>query len=63
MAAGALLTLLSYMLHGCDSIGSRITVTYMVGFFVAVGSFDHAVVSALHLLFGIWMSAARRTPT
>lgn len=58
IAAGALLTLLSYMLHGCESVTSRIKVTFMVGFFVAVGPFDHVVVSALHLLFGIWLDAA-----
>lgn len=55
VAAGALLTLLSYMLNGCESVTSRIKVAYMVGFFVAVGPFDHVVVSALHLLFGIWL--------
>lgn len=55
IAAGALLTLLSYMLHGCDSIRSRISVAYIVGFFVAIGPFDHVVVSALHLLFGMWL--------
>lgn len=55
IAAGALLTLLSYMLHGCDSIQSRISVAYIVGFFVAIGPFDHVVVSALHLLFGMWL--------
>jgi formate-nitrite transporter family protein len=54
VAAGALLTLLSYMLLGCDSTTSRIKVSFMVGFFVAVGPFDHVVVSALHLLLGIW---------
>ncbi len=58
LAAGALLTLLSYMLHACDSTGSRIAVAYTVGFFVAVGPFDHVVVSALHLLFGVWFDAA-----
>jgi len=57
IAAGALLTLLSYMLHGCDSIRSRISITYMVGFFVAVGPFDHVVVSALHLLLAVWLGA------
>lgn len=58
IAAGALLTLLSYMLHGCDSVRSRITVAFIVGFFVAVGPFDHVIVSVLHLLFGIWFGAA-----
>ena len=58
IAAGALLTLLSYMLHACDSVTSRIKVTFLVGFFVAVGPFDHVVVSALHLLFGIWFGGS-----
>lgn len=57
IAAGALLTLLSYMLHGCDSVGSRIAVAFSVGFFVAVGPFDHVIVSVLHLLFGVWFGA------
>lgn len=56
--AGALLTLLSYMLHGVDSAVGRIAVAYMVGFLVAVGPFDHVVVSALHLLLGIWLGDA-----
>jgi formate/nitrite transporter FocA (FNT family) len=56
--AGALLTLLSYMLHAVGSVRSRISVTFMVGFLVALGPFDHVVVSALHVLFGIWFSDA-----
>ncbi len=58
VAAGALLTLLSYMLHACDSTSSRIGVAYLVGFFVAIGPFDHVVVSALHLLLGTWLEAS-----
>jgi formate/nitrite transporter FocA (FNT family) len=53
--AGALITLLSYMLNAVDTVTARILVTYMVGFFLALGPFDHVVVSALHLLFGIWL--------
>ncbi len=56
--AGALITLLSYMLNAVDSVTSRILVAYMVGFFLALGPFDHVVVSALHLLFGIWLDGA-----
>lgn len=52
--AGALLTLLSYMLHAVESVRSRISVAYMVGFLLALGPFDHVIVSALHLLFGVW---------
>lgn len=58
IAAGALLTLLSYMLHAVGTAGARISVAYLVGFFVAIGPFDHVVVSALHLLFGIWFGGA-----
>lgn len=53
--AGALLTLLSYMVHGVTTVHGRIVVAYMVGFLLAIGPFDHVVVSALHLLFGMWL--------
>ena len=58
VAAGALITLLSYLLQGVDSVLGRITVAYMVGFFVALGPFDHVVVSAAHLLFGVWFDGS-----
>jgi formate-nitrite transporter family protein len=54
--AGTVLTLLSYLLHAVDDSRSRITLVFMVGFLVAVGPFDHVVVSGLHLLFGVWNS-------
>ncbi len=57
IAAGTLLTLLSYLLHAVNSVGSRIALAYFVGFFLALGPFDHVVVSALHLLFGVWLGA------
>lgn len=56
--AGALLALLSYMLSAVNTVSARILVTAMVGFFLALGPFDHVVVSGLHLLFGIWNGAA-----
>ena len=56
--AGALITLLSYMLNGVDTVAARILVAYMVGVFLALGPFDHVVVSALHVLFGVWQSDA-----
>ncbi|TQN42647.1 formate/nitrite transporter FocA (FNT family) [Blastococcus colisei] len=58
IAAGALLTLLSFLLHSADSTGSRMALAWVVGAFLALGPFDHVVVSALHLLFGIWLGAA-----
>lgn len=52
--AGALITLLSYMLSAADGVAARILVSYLVGVFLALGPFDHVVVSVLHLLFGVW---------
>jgi formate/nitrite transporter FocA (FNT family) len=51
--AGALITLLSYMLSACNTVAARILVSFAVGFFLALGPFDHVIVSGLHLLFGI----------
>ena len=56
--AGALITLLSYMLSACNTVAARILVSFIVGFFLALGPFDHVIVSGLHLLFGIWDSSA-----
>lgn len=57
IAAGTLLTLLSYLLHAVNSAGSRMVLAYLVGVFLALGAFDHVVVSALHLLAGLWLGA------
>lgn len=54
--AGALITLLSYMLLACNTVTARILVSFLVGFFLALGPFDHVIVSVLHLLFGVWDS-------
>jgi formate/nitrite transporter FocA (FNT family) len=41
--AGALITLLSYMLKAVDTASARIAVAYMVGAFLALGPFDHVL--------------------
>ena len=56
--AGALITLLSYMLKATNTVAARIMVAFLVGFFLALGPFDHVIVSALHLLFGLWLADA-----
>jgi len=53
VVGGALVTLLSFLLEAVDSTGSRIAVSYMVGFVLAFGAFDHVVVTVLHVFFGI----------
>lgn len=53
IVGGALVAVLSFLLQAVDSVGSRITVAYLGGFLLAVGPFDHVVVTALHLFAGI----------
>ena len=55
--AGALITLLSYLLNATNSVAARIPIAYMVGVFLALGPFDHVIVSVLHLLLGLWLGA------
>lgn len=54
---GALVVSLSYALLGTDSVGVRIVVAWIVGFLLAAGPFDHAVVTGLHLVAGAFAGA------
>ena len=55
---GALVALLSFLVIASRESTSRILVAYAVGVLLALGPFDHAVVSLLHLGFGISYDAA-----
>lgn len=57
IVGGALVALLSFLLQAVDGIGSRIALAFMVGFLLAVGPFDHVVVTSLHLFLGILFEA------
>lgn len=57
VVGGALVALLSFLLLGAGNAGSRIAVAYLVGFLLAAGSFDHVVVTALHVFLGILFGA------
>jgi len=57
VAGGALVALLSHLLAAVETSGSRIAVTYLVGFLLALGPFDHVVVTGLHILLGIGYGA------
>lgn len=57
VAAGALLTLMTYLLQAVDSITGRMIVAYLVGFILAIGPFNHVVVTALHLFVGMQYGA------
>jgi formate/nitrite transporter FocA (FNT family) len=58
IAGGALVSLLSFLLLGTNRVESRITLAYMAGFLLAIGPFDHVIVTALHLLFGVLFGAS-----
>ena len=57
IVGGALVALLSFLLQAVESIGGRIALAYFVGFLLAVGPFDHVIVTALHVLLGILFGA------
>lgn len=57
IVGGALVALLSFLLQAVNSVGSRIAVTYLVGFVLAVGPFDHVIVTVLHVFLGILLGA------
>jgi formate/nitrite transporter FocA (FNT family) len=57
VVGGALVALLSYLLQAVHSVGSRITLAYAVGVFLALGPFDHVVVTVLHVAFGLLLGA------
>ena len=58
VVGGALVTMLSFLLSAVDSIGSRIFLAYAVGFLLAVGRFDHVVVTVLHVFLGVLFGAS-----
>lgn len=57
VAGGSLVALLSFALAGADSVLSRIALAFVVGFLLALGPFDHVVVTGTHLLMGILAGA------
>lgn len=54
---GSIVSLLSFLLQAVDTAGSRIALAYMIGFLLALGPFDHVIVTALHLFFGVLFGA------
>lgn len=60
VVGGALVALLSFMLQAVDSVGSRAAIAYAVGFLLAIGPFDHVVVTVLHLVLGLLCGAPVR---
>lgn len=57
IAGGALVALLSHLLVSVDSVGSRISMAYIIGVLLALGPFDHVIVTVLHVFSGMQFSA------
>jgi formate/nitrite transporter FocA (FNT family) len=58
IAGGALVSLLSFLLVAVETVGSRMWLAYVVGFLLALGPFDHVVVTVLHLYMGALFGAS-----
>jgi formate/nitrite transporter FocA (FNT family) len=56
---GALMTLMTWFVEGAaESVGVRIVMSWIVGALVALGTFNHAIVSTIELVFGMRYGAA-----
>ena len=53
IAAGALITLMTWMVEGQESMGVRVAVAWIVGALLALGNFNHVIVATLEILAGI----------
>jgi len=52
--AGALMTVMTWFVEGAaDSLGVRIVMAWIVGAVIALGAFNHAIVSTIELVFGM----------
>jgi formate/nitrite transporter FocA (FNT family) len=55
--AGALITAMTWFVEGHESVGIRLTVAWVAGAILALGSFNHVIVVTLELIFGIRFGA------
>jgi formate/nitrite transporter FocA (FNT family) len=54
LVAGALMTLMTWFVEGAaESMGVRIVMSWIVGAVIALGTFNHAIVSTIELVFGM----------
>jgi formate/nitrite transporter FocA (FNT family) len=57
--AGALMTLMTWFVEGsADAVGVRIVMGWLVGSLIALGAFNHAIVSTIEMVFGMRYDAA-----
>ena len=58
IVAGALMTLMTWFVEGSEAVGVRIVMAWLVGSLIALGAFNHAIVSTIEMVFGIRYDAA-----
>ena len=59
VVAGALMTLMTWFVEGAaETAGVRIVMSWIVGALIALGTFNHAIVSTIELVFGMRYGAA-----
>jgi len=59
VVAGALMTLMTWFVEGAaESTGVRIAMSWIVGTLIALGTFNHAIVSTIEVVFGMRYGAA-----
>jgi formate-nitrite transporter family protein len=52
VAAGALVTLMTWMVEAMEEMGIRVLAAWIAGALLALGSFNHVIVVTLELIFG-----------
>lgn len=55
--AGWLMTILTWLLLACDSVGQRLAIIWMIGTLIIVGDFNHSVISAAESFTAIDLGA------
>jgi formate/nitrite transporter FocA (FNT family) len=61
LVAGALMTLMTWFVEGAaESMGVRIVMSWIVGTVIVLGTFNHAIVSTIELVFGMRYGADAR---
>jgi formate/nitrite transporter FocA (FNT family) len=58
LAAGALMTLMTWLVEGAESMEIRILCGWLVGFLLAAAALNHVIVGAAEMFFGIRYGAA-----
>ena len=53
LVAGALMTLMTWFVEGADSAGVRIVTSWIVVTLIALGTFNHAIVSTIEVVLGM----------